>query len=418
MSKILSLVDVLQRTLAQNKEDIRPLLGYLGTTQDELNLQMERSSTLTDAQKIADYLRKMGSNDIASLFRNGEGVMYEEIVCDVGEKLKVKGVSKDKSVGLNEELIIQHLFSDALKKMSDEERSALMRSMNLSEKDQGAILAGTLMASQVMLNQFGGFAVYRMSVILANMLARTLLGNGLNFAANAALVRGVGAFLGPIGWIASGAWLAVEIAGPAFRKTVPAIVHIAMLRQNVLKRLTISVVGDGSVGKDALFKSVFGVDTGNINPIAGSTSDARVYDLGHTGTIKLINFPGFHDVRSEVNDLVNDNIKHTDLFLLVVDINRGVSGHDVETLRNLEAEGKPVLVCLNKIDMLRPNDKAKMVQVAKERLQNPCVFETAFDPDPRLSQDGPVGAHAVFDWVVDRLEELGKETEHLKAEQK
>ena len=418
MSKILSLVDVLQRTLAQNKEDIRPLLGYLGTTQDELNLQMERSSTLTDAQKIADYLRKMGSNDIASLFRNGEGVMYEEIVCDVGEKLKVKGVSKDKSVGLNEELIIQHLFSDALKKMSDEERSALMRSMNLSEKDQGAILAGTLMASQVMLNQFGGFAVYRMSVILANILARTLLGNGLNFAANAALVRGVGAFLGPIGWIASGAWLAVEIAGPAFRKTVPAIVHIAMLRQNVLKRLTISVVGDGSVGKDALFKSVFGVDTGNINPIAGSTSDARVYDLGHTGTIKLINFPGFHDVRSEVNDLVNDNIKHTDLFLLVVDINRGVSGHDVETLRNLEAEGKPVLVCLNKIDMLRPNDKAKMVQVAKERLQNPCVFETAFDPDPRLSQDGPVGAHAVFDWVVDRLEELGKETEHLKAEQK
>jgi hypothetical protein len=28
-----------------------------------------------------------------------------------------------------------------------------------------------------------------------------------------------------------------------------------MLRQNVLKRLTISVVGDGSVGKDALFKA-------------------------------------------------------------------------------------------------------------------------------------------------------------------
>ncbi|MBN3066189.1 50S ribosome-binding GTPase [Pectobacterium aquaticum] len=418
MNKTLSLVDVLQRTLAQNKKDITPLLGYLDTTQDELNLLMERSSTHTDAQKIADYLRKMGSNDIANVFRNGENVKYEEIVCDVGEKLKVEGVSKGKPVEINEELIIQHLFSDALKKMSDGERSALMRSMNLSEKDQGAILAGTLMTSQVMLNQFGGFAVYRMSVILANMLARSLVGSGLNFAANAALVRGVGAFLGPIGWIASGAWLAVEIAGPAFRKTVPAIVHIAMLRQNVLKRLTISVVGDGSVGKDALFKSVFGVDTGNISPIAGSTSDTKVYDLGHTGTIKLINFPGFHDIRSEVNDLVNDNIKHTDLFLLVVDVSRGVSGHDVKTLKSLEAEGKPVLICLNKVDMLRPNDKANMIQVAKERLQNPCVIETAFDPDPRLSQDGPVGARDVFDWVVGQLEELGKETAHLKAEQK
>ena len=417
MSKALSLVDVLQRSLAQNKEDITPLLGYLGTNQDELALEMKRHTTGADANKIADYLRKMGSNDFANLFRSGPGVEYNEIVCDVGEKLKVKGVSEGKSVEVNEELIIQHLFSDALKQMSDEERSALMRSMNLSEKDQGAIIAGALLASQVMLNQFGGFAVYRMSVILANMLARSLLGNGLNFAANAALVRGVGAFLGPIGWIVSGAWLAVEIAGPAFRKTVPAIVHIAMLRQNVLKRLTISVVGDGSVGKDALFKSVFGVDTGNISPIAGSTSDTKVYDLGPTGSIKLINFPGFHDIRSEVNDLVNDNIKHTDLFLLVVDVNRGVSAHDKETLKKLQAEGKPILICLNKVDMLRPNDKEKMLQVAKARLQNLYVIETAFDPDPRLSQDGPIGTQAVFDWVVAQLEAQGKETTHLKAEQ-
>ncbi|MGA7509273.1 MAG: hypothetical protein WBW72_13305 [Erwinia billingiae] len=68
--------------------------------------------------------------------------------------------------------------------------------------------------------------------------------------------------------------------------------------------------------------------------------------------------------------------------------------------------------------MLRPNDKERMVQVAKTRLQNPYVIETAFDPDPRLSQNGPVGAQAVFDWVVNKLEAQGKETAHLKAEQK
>jgi hypothetical protein len=50
MSKTLSLVDVLQRSLAQNKEDITPLLGYLSTTKEELNLQMERSSTRSDAE--------------------------------------------------------------------------------------------------------------------------------------------------------------------------------------------------------------------------------------------------------------------------------------------------------------------------------------------------------------------------------
>ena len=53
MNKTLSLVDVLQRSLAQNKEDITPLLGYLSTTKEELKVQMERSSTRSDAEKIA-----------------------------------------------------------------------------------------------------------------------------------------------------------------------------------------------------------------------------------------------------------------------------------------------------------------------------------------------------------------------------
>jgi predicted GTPase len=68
---------------------------------------------------------------------------------------------------------------------------------------------------------------------------------------------------------------------------------------------------------------------------------------------------------------VNDNIKHTDLFLLVVDVNRGVSGHDVQTLEKLKAEGKPVLVCLNKVDMLRPNDKDRWFMSPKHACRTP-----------------------------------------------
>lgn len=100
------------------------------------------------------------------------------------------------------------------------------------------------------------------------------------------------------------------------------------------------------------------------------------------------------------------------------DVNRGVSGHDVQTQEKLKAEGKPVLVCLNKVDMLRPIDQDRMVHDAKTRLQNPYVIETDFDPDPRLSQDGPIGTQVVFDWEVNQLEAQGKETAHLKAEEK
>ena len=76
----------------------------------------------------------------------------------------------------------------------------------------------------------GGFASYRIALIVANAIARALLGRGLSLAANAALVRWLSAFAGPIGWAFTIAWTAVDIAGPAYRVTIPAVIQIAYMR--------------------------------------------------------------------------------------------------------------------------------------------------------------------------------------------
>ena len=85
MKKKLELVDVIHRSLA-NKDDIRPLVKYLDM--DETVLNFGTGGERAAATEIADYLRKMGSNDIATMFRGGDGVPYEEVVLNVGEKLK------------------------------------------------------------------------------------------------------------------------------------------------------------------------------------------------------------------------------------------------------------------------------------------------------------------------------------------
>ena len=36
---------------------------------------------------------------------------------------------------------------------------------------------------------------------------------------------------GPIGWALTGAWTAFDLAGPAKRVTVPAVIQIAVLRK-------------------------------------------------------------------------------------------------------------------------------------------------------------------------------------------
>lgn len=408
-SESMTLTDVIHRSMVVNKKDVEPMVKYLDMKPGTVSYA--KSKMRDSADQIAKYLREMGSNDIATFFR-GEGVDYWEVVLDVAEKIGAKDAKKDKTVEENEAAILNKLFADALDKMTDEEKRQLFSSMGIKEGEIPYGAAGTIVM-QLLMKQFGGFAIYRTSLILANMFSRALLGSGLSFATNAAITRTIGAFLGPIGWVASGAWLLVDLAGPAYRKTVPAVVHVAMLRQMLLNRVTIGVVGDGSSGKDSLIKAVFGLDTGNVSPVAGSTKDAKLYELGPTGAVHLVNYPGFNDIRQEVNDQTHDLLHYTDVFLMVVDIARGVSGTEVEILKKLQAFHRPILVCLNKVDLPRPQDKEKLLAAARERLKGVEVVETSFDPDPRLGDGVPMNCKGVYKWVAKHVAALGKETSHI-----
>ena len=410
--KVLSEIEVVQRALARNSEDVKPLLKYIGM--DASKLKLVKASLQHDATEIVGHLRRMGSNDIATLFR-GEGVSYAEVVCDVGHKVGVKEVAEYNSIEQNEALIIQKFFADALDNMSDEERVALLSSLGIKDYNIPYGAAG-LLISQIMLKQFGGFAIYKMSLVMANVIARAILGAGLSFATNAAISRSIGLLVGPVGWVVSGAWLAIDLAGPAFRKTVPAVVHMAMLRQIIKNKVNIGIVGEGSSGKDAMLKAVFNVDTKNVNPVAGSTKDTAVFQLGDSGAVDLINYPGFNDVREDVNKLTSDSLALTDIFVMVVDLNRGISAVEISGLDSIRKFNRPILVCLNKVDLVRPSDKDLLVKAAKERLSGVEFIETSFDPDVRLHRGGYIGAVAVLDWIVQKLKKLNKETSHIKKD--
>ena len=77
----------------------------------------------------------------------------------------------------------------------------------------------------------GGFAAYKLAVIVTNAVSKAILGRGLSFAAGHTLTKTIGIFAGPIGWVLTGVWTLVDIAGPAYRVTVPCVLHIAYLRR-------------------------------------------------------------------------------------------------------------------------------------------------------------------------------------------
>ena len=131
------------------------------------------------------------------------------------------------SIEKKEQYLLQKVFDDSIADMSEDELSELMKDMNIPTTSFGK--QAMLAALQTAIKQ-SGFMFYKMSVIVANQVARMVLGRGLTFATNAGITRGVSMLAGPVGWAITIAWTAFDIAAPAYRVTIPAVIHIAYMR--------------------------------------------------------------------------------------------------------------------------------------------------------------------------------------------
>lgn len=216
-----------------DKNDLDPLVEYLKE-------KLSEDLTLSDAYKahypehtkyadlIAKEIRDMGGNSFANAWR-GEGPEYHEIVSDVASKLKAPFNEKS-TIESIENSILETILITALDHMSEEEKADLLKDMG----DKGSLgKGGVSTAAFIAIFRAGGFYSYQLTLIIANQIARIILGRGLTLGANAALVKWASVLTGPVGWALTGIWTAVDIAGPAYKVTIPCIIHIAMLRKKM-----------------------------------------------------------------------------------------------------------------------------------------------------------------------------------------
>jgi hypothetical protein len=221
-----------------NNDDLRILVDYL-TKNSNGESRLTEGLTSKDKYKIyypdsihemlpeaVHELRLFGGNTFANIYRGGVGVSYEEILTDVCKKMKVS-FNQHTSIEKKEQYLLQKVFDDSIADMSEDELSELMKDMNIPTTSFGK--QAMLAALQTAIKQ-SGFMFYKMSVIVANQVARMVLGRGLTFATNAGITRGVSMLAGPVGWAITIAWTAFDIAAPAYRVTIPAVIHIAYMR--------------------------------------------------------------------------------------------------------------------------------------------------------------------------------------------
>ena len=217
--------------------DLDPLVKILTTDKDggarlteELTTHARYQASSPDHHAywdlIAAEIQCFGANTLGTLVRGGEGVSYREVLTDACDKLKVN-YNSDSSVEIIELNLLMKVLTDSMKEMSPDELEAVCNDLKLSPKRYTS--EAVIIALQIAIKS-SGFLPYQIAVIVANSVVRALIGRGLSLAANAALTRLMATFAGPVGWALSAVWLLVDIAGPAYRVTIPAVIMVSYLR--------------------------------------------------------------------------------------------------------------------------------------------------------------------------------------------
>ena len=213
---------LVQLLLNADKDDIDLLIDYVTNT-GKFGFSMSDSvkAVLQDAKRqdepddetlrlLVRELQHFGGNTFVNLFRRN-GVSYSEIVDDVTSHLKMK-VTATASVEEKEALIIDCVFTSSWKKMSDDERSQILRDMGINGSASMDI------------------PVWQRAALVANSLAQTTAGKVLPLIAGLGIGRVLGVLTGPVGLAITGLYTAYDISNPAFRVTLPCVVQIAWIR--------------------------------------------------------------------------------------------------------------------------------------------------------------------------------------------
>lgn len=177
-------------------------------------------------QLVAAELQHFGGNTIVNAGRR-TGVLYRKILIEVCKKQSVKTDYKADSIDIEQALLAQ-VASDSWESMNAIQRSEFKETLGVDPDMNDDDFMKSMLARVLA----GGSASFSVAMLVAQSFAKSALGRSLTSIPQLASSKSLG-LLGPIG-LALGAALTVNsIAGPAFRVTLPCVLQIAAMRQEL-----------------------------------------------------------------------------------------------------------------------------------------------------------------------------------------
>ena len=226
-----TLCDIL---IYNNKGELR-LSEQLTNSDAYINCYPEQMNMM--AKEICEELRKFGSNTVKTLCLRGEADSYNTILRRVCKKMDVE-VAYDDSVIKMERQLLTNVCEEAASKLSEKELRDLADEAGIPHKN---LKHQMLVYSILMAIRHNTYLFARLINLVTMRIAYMLLGREIFVMGMGALGRYIGMATGPIGWALLAGWTINDIASPAYRVMIPAVIMIASMRFRQTESATQSI---------------------------------------------------------------------------------------------------------------------------------------------------------------------------------
>ncbi|MDR3575181.1 MAG: 50S ribosome-binding GTPase [Anaerolineaceae bacterium] len=128
----------------------------------------------------------------------------------------------------------------------------------------------------------------------------------------------------------------------------------------------VAILGPANVGKSTLYNQLVRTrnDRAQVSPLPGTT---RINQLADAGLFTIVDTPGADavgDVGENEQKLALTAAEEADFLIIIFDAIQGVKKTELELYSRLVALGKPYIVVLNKVDLVRRETKQLISHVA------------------------------------------------------
>jgi len=171
------------------------------------------------------------------------------------------------------------------------------------------------------------------------------------------------------------------------------------------EKLIISLIGSVNSGKSKTINALTGIKYTEVKARAGWTKEISIYELKKG--VFIADTPGLFDINETVSKKASDFVEsNSDIILFFLNAAVGVTKHEKDAYSEVSKLNKEIIVVLNKIDALEPDEITDVINQTKEELG---VF-----PIPISSKTGE-GINLLNNEIINILERRGKELLFLKV---